>query len=207
MEGRRRKRVLSQEEAELWAKVTRHDTPLERLRPERPHEAAPPAPPGVPPVLSAGAAAPPAAAPENVPAKPAKNGQATPPPPAPFDHREAKRIARGRREIDARLDLHGMRQQDAHAALRRFLAHAQASGHRHVLIITGKGKPDPAAGRDFWTSEERGILRRLVPHWLCEPALRPYVVSYLESAVHHGGSGALYVTIRKGPRAGHGRDK
>jgi DNA-nicking Smr family endonuclease len=138
------------------------------------------------------------------PAKPAipKTKPVTgPPPAAPFDPRESKRIARGRREIDARLDLHGLRQQDAYVALRRFLAHAQAQGHRHVLIITGKGGTEPDVKREFWTSEERGILRRLVPHWLCEPSFRLHVVSFTESALRHGGSGALYVTIRKGARA------
>jgi DNA-nicking Smr family endonuclease len=198
MEGRRRKRVLSEEEAALWAHVTRHDTPLLRPRAEPEAIAAAMSEPALTAEAKKTATTPPVTPPPvaSYP-KPAKNGQAAPPLPAPFDHREAKRLARGRREIDARLDLHGFRQQDAHAALRRFLTHAQAQGYRHVLIITGKGRADPAAGQDFWTSEERGVLRRLVPHWLCEPSLRPYVVSFSESALHHGGSGAMYVTIRK----------
>ena len=71
---------------------------------------------------------------------------------------------------------------------------------RHVLVITGKGgAPDDHATRDFWQSPERGVLRRLVPQWLAEPSFRPHVVSFTESAMKHGGSGALYVTIRKGP--------
>ena len=120
---------------------------------------------------------------------------------APFDPRVSKRIARGRHAIDARLDLHGLRQQDAYLVLRRFLARCQADGLRHVLVITGKGGgTDDVADRDFWRSDERGILRRLVPHWLSEPSLRLHVVSFTESALKHGGSGALYVTIRKGPR-------
>ena len=98
---------------------------------------------------------------------------APPRPPEPFDARAAKRIARGRREIDARLDLHGLRQQDAYVALRRFLARCQAEDLRHVLIITGKGSGDKREEREFWTAEERGVLRRLVPHWLCEPGDAP----------------------------------
>ena len=120
---------------------------------------------------------------------------------APFDPRISKKIARGRHTIDARLDLHGLRQQDAYVVLRRFLARCQADGLRHVLVITGKGgKPDDAASRDFWQADERGIFRRLVPQWLAEPSFRLHVVSFTESAMKHGGSGALYVTIRKGPR-------
>lgn len=201
MEGRSRKRFLSEEEIELWAQVTRHDEPLARERPlalngnasasavlpeKKP---ASPAPPGKPTSHAA------------KPAIPAKSKPASPPQHAPFDPRVSKRIARGRREIDARLDLHGLRQQDAYVALRRFLARCQANGHRHVLIITGKGgQSDELSERDFWKPEERGVLRRLVPHWLSEPSLRLHVVSFTESALKHGGSGALYVTIRKGPR-------
>jgi DNA-nicking Smr family endonuclease len=195
MEGRSRKRFLSTEEVELWAHVTRRDVPLHRRRPISGASSAPAAPaPALrpspapvqasppPPVLSSGKALPVASQPE------------------PFDPRIGKRIARGRHDIDARLDLHGMRQHDAYAALRHFLAHCQAKGHRHVLIITGKGGNSEDAGLDFWRSQERGVLRRLVPHWLSEPSLRTHVAGFTESAHRHGGSGALYVTIRKGHR-------
>lgn len=202
MEGRRRKRFLSQEEIELWARVTRHDEPIARAQPQ----AEPPPPsqqqaaPAPAALASAAALAPPLAALPKA-AAPARKEPRTPPPHEPFDPRLSKRIARGRREIDARLDLHGLRQQDAYLVLRRFLARCQADGLRHVLIITGKGgNPEESEARDFWRSEERGVLRRLVPHWLAEPSFRLHVVSYTESSLKHGGSGALYVTIRKGPR-------
>lgn len=202
MEGRSRKRFPSKEELELWDRITRHDEPLARRRSvarrHPPVEMAQPVPAAA---KEEPAKEGPALQPPGKPAVKAKRKPAEPPPPQPFDHRAAKRIARGRREIDARLDLHGLRQHDAYAALRRFLAYCQAEGHRHVLIITGKGSStESEAGRDFWSSDERGVLRRLVPHWLCEPAMRLHVVSFTESALKHGGSGALYVTIRKGPR-------
>ncbi len=202
MEGRSRQRFPSKEELELWAKVTRRDEPLARMRRAARHV-------GESPAGAASAAAPAkpertndaALQPTGKPAVPAKKKRTSPPPPEPFDARAAKRIARGRREIDARLDLHGLRQQDAYVTLRRFLARSQAEGLRHVLIITGKGGSDKSEARDFWASEERGVLRRLVPQWLCEPSLRLHVVSFTESALKHGGSGALYVTIRKAPRS------
>ncbi|MGO9363394.1 MAG: Smr/MutS family protein [Rhodomicrobium sp.] len=199
MEGRRRRRFPSKEELELWAKVTRHDEPMARTRPAaremvEPPAAAMPRPAPEKRARPLGASA----QPEVKPAFPMKHTLSAPPrPPEPFDARAAKRIARGRREIDARLDLHGLRQQDAYVALRRFLARCQAEGLRHVLIITGKGSGDKREEREFWTAEERGVLRRLVPHWLCEPAMRLHVVSFTESAMKHGGAGALYVTIRK----------
>jgi DNA-nicking Smr family endonuclease len=206
MQRRSRKRLLSQEELELWARVTRRDQRLARSRPARLGGGAslPKSEPEAP--AASAAQSEPAQVP---PAKPAGKSAieakikpaSSVPPPAPFDPRISMRIARGRHEIDARLDLHGLRQQDAHAALRRFLAHAQAQGHRHVLIITGKGKAEPDADHDFWNSQERGVLRRLVPQWLAEPSFRLHVVSFTESALRHGGSGALYVTIRKHPRS------
>jgi DNA-nicking Smr family endonuclease len=200
MEGRSRKRALSREEMELWAHVTRRDQPLARRRAA---DGASPA--ATPSDKQAAGAAPPADASPVAAPKPAPSaaGKPTPPPaPEPFDPRIGKRIARGAREIDARLDLHGLRQHDAYGVLKHFLARCQAEGRRHVLIITGKGGNSEGADTDFWRSPERGVLRRLVPHWLSEPSLRPYVVSYTESAHKHGGSGALYVTIRKA-----GRDK
>lgn len=205
MEGRGRRRFPSQEELELWAKVTRHDEPLTRRRRPAPHDpaiesATAPIPPK--PIESPARDRSARAKPVVKPIGSVRNRPVEPPPPQPFDPRAAQRIARGRREIDARLDLHGMRQSDAHAALRHFLARCQAEGHRHVLIITGKGIDLEAdEKRDFWTSAQRGVLRRLVPHWLCEPSMRAHVVSFTESATKHGGSGALYVTIRKGPRS------
>ncbi len=137
MEGRSRRRALSNEEIELWAHVTRRDTPLARRRAASRAASAAAAPSDAEP-----AATPPLAKAAEPPSpKPALSAKTRPasPEPEPFDPRIGKRIARGRHEIDARLDLHGMRQHDAYAALRGFLARCQAQGHRHVLIITGKG--------------------------------------------------------------------
>lgn len=198
MEGRSRKRVLSREEIELWAHVTRRDQPLARRRASNGAKSEAAAPSGPQAILSPPAKASPIA--ESKPASIATGKPVAAPAPEPFDPRIGKRIARGAREIDARLDLHGMRQHDAHSILKHFLARCQAEGRRHVLIITGKGGNSEGADADFWRSPERGVLRRLVPHWLSDPSLRPYVVSYTESAHRHGGSGALYVTIRKGHR-------
>jgi DNA-nicking Smr family endonuclease len=205
MEGRRRNRLLSEEELELWTRVTRRDLPMARAVHHGQVETATVGP------GSKNATVAPSMAPEQSPhcESPPKSptqvsGKVKPPSipvPTPFDPREIRKIARGRREIDARLDLHGLRQQDAYIALRRFLARSQSDGHRHVLIITGKGGASQEyAERDFLNDERRGVLRRLVPHWLSEPAFRLYVISFAESALKHGGSGALYVTIRKAAR-------
>jgi DNA-nicking Smr family endonuclease len=95
---------------------------------------------------------------------------------------------RGKEPIDARLDLHGLTQAQAHSALLHFLREASARGARLVLVITGKG------GRG---DSERGVLKRQVPHWLALPEFRAFVVGYDDAGLRHGGEGALYVRLRR----------
>jgi DNA-nicking Smr family endonuclease len=206
MAGKRGRRSLTNEELELWRRVTRHDLPLTRIAAPEVNGSAWPEAEGksaakIETSPEKAAKVPPQATP--VSAAPAQKKPSSKPKPEPFDPKIGRLIARGRRAIDARLDLHGLRQQDAFFALRRFLAHCQSAGHRHVLIITGKGgkAAGPEEERDFWNIEQRGVLRRLVPQWLSEPEFRLSVVSFTEASVRHGGSGALYVTIRSRTRS------
>lgn len=132
------------------------------------------------------------------PAPPAPQPKKAPPPkpvPRPLATLEPKlaRTLRRGGEVDARLDLHGLRQEEAHARLRAFVRVAQGNGARVVLVITGKGRPD----QDLPVFEQRGVLRRLVPAWLAEPDLRNVVLGFSEASVAHGGAGALYVRIRR----------
>ena len=88
-----------------------------------------------------------------------------------------------------------MNQAEAHQALRGFLRYSQARGAKLVIVVTGKGGPfdePPPFG------QERGVLRRLTPHWLREPDLRGIVLGFEEAGRAHGGSGALYVRLRRG---------
>lgn len=125
---------------------------------------------------------------------------AVPPPPPPMpnlsgiDRQTRRRIARGTIEIDARIDLHGMTQHEAHMRLKGFLRASQASGHRHVLVITGKGRPGPVA---FGEREERGVLKRALPHWLSHPEFRDLVAGLEEAHIAHGGGGAYYIRLRR----------
>lgn len=107
-----------------------------------------------------------------------------------IDRKTLRRLGSGQLDIDARLDLHGMTQDEAHRALRAFLAACRNRGDRFTLVITGKGG---AASIDHG---ERGVLRRNVPRWLAEPDLAPLVVGIAQAAIRHGGSGALYVRVR-----------
>jgi DNA-nicking Smr family endonuclease len=109
---------------------------------------------------------------------------------SPFLRREKQKLARGNAAIDARIDLHGMTQAEAHGALRKLLHRSQASGAKFVLVITGKGAP--GASRS-----DRGVLRRQVPMWLALPEFRRYVLGFDVADTGHGGEGALYVRLRK----------
>jgi DNA-nicking Smr family endonuclease len=123
-----------------------------------------------------------------------------PPPIAAFDRKKVRKIRSGQVDIEARIDLHGMRQDEAHVALVGFLHRCQKKGQRWVLVITGKGKlsdRDDEAPFDMTRQRERGVLKRNVPRWLDEPELRGLVVSYTTAAIQHGGEGALYVHLRK----------
>jgi DNA-nicking Smr family endonuclease len=203
-----KERRLTEEEAELWAYVTRDAKGLRRRRrkaaikpttgdSKEDEAASPPAavrdagPP--PPSKAAGG---PSRAPASV--RPADGPlPLSPPPLAAFDWRQARRLAKGREEIEARLDLHGRRQHEAHAALRSFLYGCRARGFRHVLVITGKGGRRAESANGWRSGEDRGVLRRLAPEWLREPEFREIVVSFTESHERHGGEGALYIKLRR----------
>ncbi len=177
-----RRRQLSDEERALWKNVARLVKPLRKLTEavEPPSEQTPKLPP---PKLRAKSAG------------PAPNVVASPksPPLAPLDRRLKQRVARGREPIEARLDLHGMTQAQAHTELLRFLRCAQADGVRTVLVVTGKG----LRSRDHGQDHERGVLRRQVPMWLALPEFRLFVVGFDAAHVGHGGQGALYVRLRR----------
>jgi DNA-nicking Smr family endonuclease len=174
-----RRRQLSDEEQALWSGFVRSITPLCHTK-------------------NAGK---PAAA-DNSPApKSAKVPDASPPPLqtaktpplVPLGRRLKQRVARGRDPIDARIDLHGMTQAQAHAALLGFLQRSQGDGARMVLVVTGKGsgggERDPVA--------LRGVLKRQVPLWFSLPAFRSLIVSFDDAHIGHGGQGALYVRLRR----------
>jgi DNA-nicking Smr family endonuclease len=129
----------------------------------------------------------------------------------PIERRKSRQIAKGQRPIEAVLDLHGMRQREAHAALRRFIAQSQASGFKFVKVITGKGplagsadartRPFDAPGTGERGDGERGVLKRLVPAWLREADMAALIVGSATAGRGHGGEGALYVELRRKGRA------
>lgn len=188
----------------LWHHTASSVTPLKKAKarvpdvgpPEETKPKSEPAPVRMPPIKAAPKQNTTRAAP---PLQPQRTPLPKAPPPlVPIERRKARRIARGHVEIDARLDLHGLRQTDAERRLRTFLLRARADGLRTVLVITGKGADrDTDDGHIALGRSERGVLRCSVPLWLEAPELRDCVAGIAPAHVRHGGSGALYIHLRK----------
>ena len=201
---------LPQEDADLWAQVTTSLTPLKGTR-DRLHfgpllDEKPALPRGQSTRTNAaktdqslrngGSIAKRVSARGTLNRRPLSEQQIQLPQQDSFSRREMRQINKGHQPIEARLDLHGLRQAGAHIALTTFLSNAQARGFRHVLVITGKGRSNGAEEMMFGESEP-GVLRRVVPLWLGEPDVRDIVAGFSDAPRRHGGEGALYVRLRR----------
>ncbi len=104
---------------------------------------------------------------------------------AKIDKRTTRNLVKGDLKIGAKLDLHGLTQAQAHKALQVFIQASVKKGIRVALLITGKG-----------VSGE-GVLKKQVPLWLENPDLSRFILNYAEARPQHGGSGALYILLKK----------
>ncbi|MCI4662642.1 MAG: Smr/MutS family protein [Neomegalonema sp.] len=218
MSGRRR-RGLTPEEKALWDQIARQTTPLQRKAAEKrerhaqelraeettPHlrDSAPLDPHPIPDHKSHRSAVVKPTPPSSMPRV---NVQRAAPlisdlrPGAPgLDRRTARALRRGKREPDARVDLHGMSAERAQVVLRNFILSEFNRDSRCVLVITGKGG---RSNRDAFADmrsfgEGRGVLRTLTPEWLRSPPLSQFVTDVYQAHQSHGGGGALYVYLRK----------
>lgn len=181
-----RLRRLTDDEIELWLTVA--STVARRPGSVLP----PPSPAALAPTAVAVAAVP---MPISLPPLPAPRPSL--PPLAPLERKLKQKLSRGRMTADSAIDLHGLRQGEAHAALLRFLDRAQRQGSKVVLVVTGKGG---RVREDVYGFGETatGVLRRQVPLWLGLPEFRSLVLGWEEAGRPHGGAGALYVRLRRG---------
>lgn len=193
MSGRdetRRRRRLSADEIDLWLKVA---ATVER----RPGAHLPDVQTPTAPEPQA-----PAAPPRQLVHHPAAQKSAPALPKlAPLERGVKRKLLRGRIAADAAIDLHGYRQAEAHVALRVFLRESQARGARVVLVVTGKGgrakDVDLPHEAGVWGERGIGVLKRMVPMWLAHPEFRDLVVGFEDAGPVHGGTGALYVRLRR----------
>jgi len=184
-------RRLSSEEQELWDKVRQSTVPLhQRNRTaifDAIQEISKPKVPEIPQIprfrigQSAGAA---------------PTGLAKPYAPAPLqmDGKGFSKLKRGKLRPEAKLDLHGMTLDQAHPALIGFVLRSQAQGKRLVLVITGKGK---GRAHDGPGPVRKGVLKHYVPNWLSNAPLKSVVLQTNEAHIRHGGTGAIYIYLRR----------
>ena len=174
---------LSAEDRILWGKVARSTRPLpdrledllafeEEPRPEPVAQPAAPRPTGT--MVDPGPYAEPQKKPGGIH--------------HPLEKPVKRKLSRGHLALEARIDLHGLIQSEAHGILLDFLIRAHERGLRHVLVITGKGS---SLGSD-------GALKRAVPLWFSKAEFRFLISSYEPAARQHGGEGALYVRLSRG---------
>lgn len=105
--------------------------------------------------------------------------------PKPIEPKRKRRLSRERDPIEATLDLHGLTTMAAEARLKAFVEQAYAQDYRSVLVITGKGMA------------ETGVLKRQAPEWLSSEDMSPMVAGLSQAHAKHGGSGALYVALKR----------
>lgn len=98
------------------------------------------------------------------------------------------KLRRGRYEPEATLDLHRASVEQARLDLWDFLRQSTNYQLRTVMVLHGKGDraPKPA------------VLKSFVAQWLKEI---PQVLAYYSALPNQGGAGALYVLLKKSPRA------
>ncbi len=96
-----------------------------------------------------------------------------------------ERLRRGRLTVEADLDLHGRIVADAVVALDRFLDDSRRRGRRCVRIVHGKG---------FGSRSGLPVMKAHVDRWL---RTRPEVLAFCSATPPDGGTGALYVLLRR----------
>ena len=99
--------------------------------------------------------------------------------------RDMERLRRGRLTVEADLDLHGRIVADAVVALDRFLDDSRRRGRRCVRIVHGKGFGSPSG---------LPVMKAHVDRWL---RTRPEVLAFCSATPPDGGTGALYVLLRR----------
>ena len=190
----RKPRNIRPDELELWHKVVQHTEPMHPDRPAPDQGKAPlkksPARPAQP-HFRLGETAPPRPAPHNLAPSIDDHIRLHP---LQMDRKRFGQMKKGRLLPEARVDLHGLTQAQAHPRLLRFILEAVADECRLVLVITGKGKVRHQNGP---IPDRHGVLRHQVPHWLNSIPLKPHVLQITEAHVKHGGAGAYYVYLRR----------
>lgn len=103
------------------------------------------------------------------------------------DPRRLARLKGGDPPFERTVDLHGQREAQARRTLVRAFEEARREGIRCLRVVPGRGRHSP----------EGAVLRERLPVWLSEPPLRGRVLAFCSAQPAHGGTGAVYVLLRR----------
>jgi DNA-nicking Smr family endonuclease len=110
-----------------------------------------------------------------------------------LDPRLVGRLRRGDFSMQAHLDLHGMTQPDAKAALTEFILESVRKGRRAVLVVHGRGLRSPGG---------RPVLKHATAQWLSHGTIGGYVLAFTTARIYDGGAGAVWVLLRRERKRG-----
>lgn len=177
----KRKNPLTPEDAQIWRRVAK----TVRLAPDK-------AMPDMADLIDTAVISKASASPRRIPqirAPFAKPDAYVPPSTKPLDQALDRKTRRGKIDVDMKLDLHDLTQDEALNALVAGLRRARTQHARCVLVVTGKGSVTSG-----------GVLRRRLPEWLARADIRPMIARYAPAHIRHGGSGAWYVYMKSTAR-------
>ncbi|MBN1626705.1 MAG: Smr/MutS family protein [Deltaproteobacteria bacterium] len=112
------------------------------------------------------------------------------------DRNTIRRLKRGQIPIQDHIDLHGLTQREAEIRVREFLINSQARGLQCVLIVHGRGLNSP---------DSIPVLKERLPVWLNRGPARKIVKAFSSARPYDGGTGAIYVLMRRHKAQGTGR--
>jgi len=113
----------------------------------------------------------------------------------PLDRALERKLKQGKITPDGKIDLHGMNQQQAHAALNNYIENAYNRQKKYILVITGKGKSQASA--EDWITPSQGVLKQKLPHWIKQAPLKRFIIDAVPAHIKHGGGGAFYLILKK----------
>ena len=117
-----------------------------------------------------------------------------------MDQKALKKLKKGKFTPEAKLDLHGLTSEQAHRVLMPFIIKNFKQNKRLVLVITGKGEKN---NDNAYGSSNLGVLKKKVPQWLRLQPVNDCILDFVEAHQKDGGSGALYVYLKKNKKLIH----
>jgi len=104
------------------------------------------------------------------------------------DRRLLRKLRRGEFAVQAHVDLHGLRSEDARTAVERFVRKSRSAGLRCVLVVHGRG---------LRSKDHIPVLKEKLVRWLSHGRIGRQVLAFASARPHDGGAGAVYVLLRR----------